>query len=51
MLFILAVTEKSWITLLLAFFVSFEALMSWCIVYQLLNKNSCPNQPPQTDKK
>ena len=32
----------SWIALAAAIFTGFEALFSWCVVYQLLGKNSCP---------
>lgn len=32
----------SWIILAAALFTLFEALASWCIVYQLLGKSSCP---------
>jgi Protein of unknown function (DUF2892) len=31
----------SWIVLIMAVFVLFEALMSWCVIYQILGKNSC----------
>jgi hypothetical protein len=34
--------QSSWIAFILALFTFFEAFMSWCIVYQLLGKNSCP---------
>lgn len=37
-----AIWQKSWIALLLSLFVFFESYMSWCVVYQLLGKNSCP---------
>lgn len=33
---------KSWILLLAALFTFYEALVGWCIVYQLLGKSSCP---------
>lgn len=36
----------SWILLLLSLFTFYEALMGWCILYQILGKNSC-----QIDKK
>lgn len=36
--------KMSWIALVLALFVLFESLMSWCIVYQILGKNSCPTK-------
>jgi hypothetical protein len=34
--------KMSWILLILALFVLFESLMSWCVVYHILGKNSCP---------
>jgi hypothetical protein len=33
---------KSWILLLVALFIFYEAFIGWCIVYQLLGKTSCP---------
>lgn len=36
--------KMSWILLILALFTLFEALMSWCILYQILGKNSCPRK-------
>jgi hypothetical protein len=36
--------KMSWILLVLALFTLFEALMSWCILYQILGKNSCPRK-------
>lgn len=33
---------SSWIALGLGLFTLYEALTSWCILYQLLGKNSCP---------
>ncbi len=41
LLFIYAVWKMSWIALLAALFVCFESLMSWCVIYQILGKNSC----------
>ena len=38
----LAYWVESWILLILGLFSLFEALMSWCIIYQILGKNSCP---------
>lgn len=38
----LAWWQQSWILLLFALFTFFEAWMSWCIVYHILGKNSCP---------
>lgn len=43
-LFILAYLEGSWILLVAGAFTLFEAAFSWCIVYQLLGKNSCPKE-------
>lgn len=42
LLLICALATMSWILLAAALFVLFEALMSWCVVYQILGKNSCP---------
>jgi hypothetical protein len=36
--------EGSWLVLAFSLFVFYEALASWCIVYQILGKNSCPLQ-------
>jgi len=33
--------KMSWIVLILALFVLFESLMSWCIIYQILGCKSC----------
>lgn len=32
----------SWIAFFLALFTFFEAFASWCLLYQLLGKDSCP---------
>jgi hypothetical protein len=42
LLFAVAYAKGSWILLLAGGFVLFEAVFSWCIVYQILGKNSCP---------
>jgi hypothetical protein len=42
--FIVAYFRESWILVLAGGFILFEALMSWCIVYQILGKNSCPKK-------
>ncbi len=34
--------KMSFIILFFSLFVFFESFMSWCIVYQILGKNSCP---------
>ena len=41
-LFALAIWWESWIIAIFAFFVLYESLASWCLLYQLLGKNSCP---------
>lgn len=32
----------SWIMLAASLFVFYEALASWCVLYQILGKSSCP---------
>jgi len=32
----------SWILLAVSLFCFYEALSSWCVMYQILGKNSCP---------
>lgn len=34
--------QSSWIALAFAIFTFYEALAGWCVMYQLLGKNSCP---------
>ena len=34
--------QMSWIALAGSLFVFFESLVSWCLLYQILGKNSCP---------
>lgn len=41
-LLIYAAVEKSWFAGACSIFVFFESFMSWCVVYQILGKNSCP---------
>jgi Protein of unknown function (DUF2892) len=41
-LFAYAWWEKSWIAFGLGLFTLYEAMASWCILYQILGKNSCP---------
>jgi hypothetical protein len=41
-LFGYAYWKGSYIALFAAIFVLFEALKGWCILYQILGKNSCP---------
>jgi len=36
--------QMSWVLLVLGLFTLFEAFMSWCILYQILGKNSCPRK-------
>lgn len=33
---------SSWIALGLGLFTLYEAAASWCVLYQILGKNSCP---------
>lgn len=33
--------QSSWIALAFALFTFYEALASWCLLYQLMGKNSC----------
>jgi hypothetical protein len=42
LLLLFAYWKMSWIVLIFALFTLFEAFMSWCALYQLLGKNSCP---------
>lgn len=41
-LFVFAYLKSSWILLLVGGVVLFEVLFSWCILYWLLGKSSCP---------
>lgn len=41
-LLLLAYWKGSWILLVAGIFVLFEAASSWCVMYQLLGKSSCP---------
>jgi len=43
---LLAIWLNSWLIGLIALFVLFETMMSWCVIYQLLGKNTCPLQTP-----
>ncbi len=36
--------QMSWVLLVLGLFTLFEAFMSWCILYQILGRNSCPRK-------
>lgn len=40
-LLLLAYWKWSWILLIAGLFVLFEAISSWCVLYQILGKNSC----------
>lgn len=42
LLLILAWWQQSLIALGAALFCFYEALASWCVMYQLLGKNTCP---------
>lgn len=33
--------QRSWIALAFAIFTLYEAVASWCVLYQILGKNSC----------
>ncbi|MBU6383993.1 MAG: DUF2892 domain-containing protein [Verrucomicrobia bacterium] len=41
-LFVFAYLHASWILFLFGLFTLFEAVFSWCILYQILGKSSCP---------
>ena len=41
-LFVLADWKESWLLLVLALFTLYEACASWCVLYQILGKSSCP---------
>jgi hypothetical protein len=49
LLLLLAIWLRSWIFFFVSLFVFFEALMNWCVVYQLLGKSSCPVEPSDKD--
>jgi hypothetical protein len=34
--------QASWVALAISLFVFYEALAGWCVLYQILGKNSCP---------
>jgi hypothetical protein len=44
MLFMIAFWTNSWLLLFAGIFVFCESLFSWCILYQLLGKSSCPRK-------
>lgn len=39
-----AIWQHSWVAVLIAAFIFFEAFMSWCILYQILGINHCPRE-------
>ena len=39
---VFAYWKMSWIALIFGLFTLFEAFMSWCVVYHILGKTSCP---------
>jgi hypothetical protein len=43
-LLFLAYWKGSWILLAAGVFVLFEAAFSWCVLYQILGRNSCPRK-------
>lgn len=42
LLLIYAYWQSSWIALVFSVFTLFEAYMSWCVIYHILGKTSCP---------
>ncbi len=51
LLIIFAIWQKSWIALAFSLFIFFESFMGWCLLYQLLGKNSCPTESNHKDPK
>lgn len=47
-LFAYAAWQGSWIALLAGIFTLYEAIASWCILYQILGKSSCPIKNKRT---
>jgi hypothetical protein len=45
MLLLYAWWQSSWIALGVSLFVFYEALASWCVLYQLIGRNTCPLPP------
>ncbi|MGB8088855.1 MAG: DUF2892 domain-containing protein [Candidatus Rhabdochlamydia sp.] len=41
-LIVCSIWKSSWLFLIFGMFTLLEALFSWCILYQILGKNSCP---------
>jgi hypothetical protein len=50
LLLIVAWAMGSWIIFALSLFTFYEAFASWCIIYQLLGKNSCPIEKNKKDE-
>lgn len=44
LVFLFAWWQSSWILLFIAIFVLYESIAGWCLIYQLIGKNSCPIQ-------
>lgn len=44
-LLVYAYIAWSWIALVLGIFTLYEALASWCVLYQIFGINSCPIDP------
>lgn len=42
---------SSWLALAAAIFIFYEALAGWCVIYQILGKNSCPIDQNHRQKK
>ena len=42
LLLVYAYWNMSWIALIFGVFVMVESLTSWCVLYQILGKSSCP---------
>lgn len=42
LLLVYSLWSGSWIAFGFSIFVFYEALASWCVLYQFLGKNSCP---------
>jgi hypothetical protein len=42
LLLIYAYNQASWLAFACSLFTFYEATASWCVLYQLLGKNTCP---------
>ncbi|MBI2742401.1 MAG: DUF2892 domain-containing protein [Chlamydiales bacterium] len=42
LLLVYAYWKMSWIALIFSTFVFFESFMSWCLLYQILGRSTCP---------